>query len=781
MQSQHGAPKETPLRPHDPLCAYLDLNTEALDPTIKNLCSDIEESSSTQAVTRAMKAYAAVLAEKYELEDWSDGDRHGKLFSQLGQAGAHVLAKFDATDLLDDDLARSIVERAEIVRAEETGSDRPPELYELQRHVREGFAKGSGQPFLKHIKNLSERLEEMAADAKRAQEEREARLERIGAPCNPADFDFAERLLALVPDKLTATSPEAVDLCEKIKYGSPRVVVRFLELAKKAHGAKVIDAWLTQAQKDRIAKLETSLAEVKGLPGKFLKLLKACGRFFRNQDKRDFVRAYDGSVLKTFAIDGPEFADWVNGLAMEHLDLALTSSGLADARAAGGGLAAQSGETREVYRRVATTDDATYVDLCDPEWQAIEITAGGWKVVKDPPVWFERSREMHELPHPVRGGSTFDLERFINVGNEMDLVNCVAWLVMAQRNDKACPLLAFIGPSGTAKSTSQTTLRRLVDPNKGDLRVAPKTTGDVVVAASNNWVVSYENISKLPGNVQDVFCSVVTGGAFSTRELYTTNAEHVAQFQRPIIINGITNFITRPDLMQRTINIEPPEIDSSSRRTDDQVRSEFNAMGPKLLGAVLDIHAKAMALLPEVETDVRDKGWGLPRMASFALTGEAVAQAMGLQPGSWFANYNERIAEQANDVLDSSLVFAPLLTFMRKQREWTGTNDKLRTALEPFAGTSADWFKFAKGFANALRRIEGEIKAHGINIYRSRSNGISKLTITYETKLDKSRGVTTVRDPDGYSEGSKFAYLSDVRRSARKRKSPKSLKSKSIK
>lgn len=766
MTEQILAREEVPIRKNDPLWVYLDRDTKYVDPEVKELCESLQKCTCPQQAIKIAGTFSATLAADHDLPDQDDLELHELLFTQIGQALAHVVAKLNATDLLGSALARSIVESAEAESGWQADTDRPADLFHLDPCVQTGFDQGREQPFLGSEKTSEDLAREAALEAGQAERQRKEKLEAIGVPVHPADITQAEKLLAMAVERDAATSPEALRLIGSMQYGSPHVVSRFFKLAEKAHGEQFVGDWWRSAQDEKIKKLRDELEDAKGTDRKLLLILKAYGRFFRDKDNRDFVSAHQGGVLKTLRVDGGEFDDWVVGLSMEHMGLPLSKGAIDNARAAGRALASTGGEVREVFKRVATIADTTYIDLCDLEWRAVAVNQDGWEIVNNPPVCFERSKDMHPLPLPERGCSISELERYLNVGSQLDLVFCVAWMVMAQRNDKACPLLAFIGPSGTAKSTSQTTLRRLVDPNKGDLRVSPKTNSDVVVTASNNWVVSYENISKLSGDVQDVFCSIVTGGAFSTRELYTTNSEHVAQFQRPIIINGITNFITRPDLMQRAVIIEPPSISKSERRTDYEVRAEFNALRPKLLGAVLDIHVKALALLPEVQSNVEELGWGLPRMASFATMGEAVARAMGFEAGVWFSNYTDRIAEQANDVLDSSPVFIPLLTFMREKREWSGTNDKLRSLLKDYAGQDIEWFRTAKSFGDALRRIEAEAKAYGISMRRVRSNGTLKLTVTYKAKFDKSRGVTkAVHDPDSYSETASVVKLSDVRNS----------------
>lgn len=76
------------------------------------------------------------------------------------------------------------------------------------------------------------------------------------------------------------------------------------------------------------------------------------------------------------------------------------------------------GQEHEVHVRVAHTNGAIYIDLCDDQWRAGEITPHGWQVVADPPIKFRRSKGMASLPVPQRGGSLNELRRFLNVKSE---------------------------------------------------------------------------------------------------------------------------------------------------------------------------------------------------------------------------------------------------------------------------------------------------------------------------------------------------------------------------
>ena len=78
------------------------------------------------------------------------------------------------------------------------------------------------------------------------------------------------------------------------------------------------------------------------------------------------------------------------------------------------GKALWEGEQIPVHVRVAGDDRRMYLDLGDVEWQAIEVTSDGWKIVETPhEVRFRRPKGLRELPVPVHG-DIMDLVPFLN-------------------------------------------------------------------------------------------------------------------------------------------------------------------------------------------------------------------------------------------------------------------------------------------------------------------------------------------------------------------------------
>jgi hypothetical protein len=153
------------------------------------------------------------------------------------------------------------------------------------------------------------------------------------------------------------------------------------------------------------------------------------------------------------------------------------------------------------------------------------------------------------------------------------------------------------------------------------------------IAASNGHVLAFDNLSGLPPWLSDTLCRLTSGGAFSTRRLFTDQDEILFAAARPIILNGIEEVISRPDLADRAILLMLAPIAERQRRPEHALWRQFELARPHILGALLDAAAHGLQMLPQVRLQ------RLPRMADFALW--VAACETGFQPeGAFEAAYS---------------------------------------------------------------------------------------------------------------------------------------------
>jgi hypothetical protein len=109
-----------------------------------------------------------------------------------------------------------------------------------------------------------------------------------------------------------------------------------------------------------------------------------------------------------------------------------------------------------------------------------------------------------------------------------------------------------------------------------------------MVAATNAWMLAFDNLSHLPEWLSDALCRLATGGGFGTRALFTNQEEALFDAQRPVLLTGIDKVVTRGDLLDRSLLVSLPEIRDEQRRPEDEFWQAFEAVRPGILGALLD-------------------------------------------------------------------------------------------------------------------------------------------------------------------------------------------------
>ena len=368
----------------------------------------------------------------------------------------------------------------------------------------------------------------------------------------------------------------------------------------------------------------------------------------------------------------------------------------------------------QTFTRVASLEKVIYIDLCNDNWEAVEISASGWRIVADPPVRFCRKRGMLTLPYPVAGGSIDELRPFVNVATDADWQLFISWIIGALHPIGPYTILLLNGEQGSGKSLVTEEAKLLIDPGTLQLRTIPREERDLVIAARNSWVLSFNNLSGIPTWFSDALCRLSTGGGLGTRELYTDADEILFDAKRPVIVNGITAFAERADLADRCIVLNLPEIKEYRKRDERLLRSDFHAARPHILGALYDATATAIR---NYETTKLDR---LPRMADFAIWASAAEPALPWQVGEFLAAYENNRRQSTALVLESDMVATAIRDLLTTDSDWEGTAETLLNVLEQFVPESArktkSWPKSADSLGRRLKRVVPSLRSEGIEV-----------------------------------------------------------------
>jgi hypothetical protein len=529
---------------------------------------------------------------------------------------------------------------------------------------------------------------------------------------------------------------------------APEVLEALAALQKDDRAAfEKLRMQLKKEAKCRVKALDEALIEGHGGSGHkptqadILVGLAQAAELFHTADRTGFADIGINGHRETWPLRSKGFSLWLTCRFYEETGGAPSSEALKSARNTLEAKAQFNAPERVIHIRTAGADGRIYIDLCDETWRAVEIDSTGWRVIDNPPVRFRRTKGMLPLPIPVAGGSIKELRPYINVRptvdgqpsfSDADFVLAVAWILAALRPRGPYPNLAPLGEQGTAKTTLATLLRMLIDPNVVKTRALPRDEHNLFVAANNVHVLPFDNVSYLPEWLSDAMCRQATGGGYSTRELYTDEDEILFNVVRPVILNGIEEIITKPDLAERSIPLTLVPIPENKRRPEEDLLAAFEADRPRILGALLDAMATGLRRLPEVRSRLKN----LPRMADFAFWVTACETAFW-EAGTFMNAYTANIAGAVETILHHNTVATAVRDFMAMQQPattWTGTATELLELLGRVAGEKATKTKFwptdGARLSGRLRRVATFLRKVGIEINLAQEGHQRTRTVT---------------------------------------------------
>lgn len=163
----------------------------------------------------------------------------------------------------------------------------------------------------------------------------------------------------------------------------------------------------------------------------------------------------------------------------------------------------------------------------------------------------------------------------------------------------------------------------------------------------------------LVGGLSGRALTLATGGAYATRTLHTTSDETVIELKKPVMLNGIPVNVTAQDLLDRTLHIDLPVIES--RITESEIETLLIKVIQSIFSGLLDIFVKVLGILPTI-TDIERHE--LPRMADFALLGEAVYRLHEHPPKTFLNEYHEKRTEGIYRTIEASPIAVAAMAYL---------------------------------------------------------------------------------------------------------------------
>lgn len=447
------------------------------------------------------------------------------------------------------------------------------------------------------------------------------------------------------------------------------------------------------------------------------KHLKEHSSYFMDQDGMPYFQT---ETKELYPIQDGSFKTYVQKLHYQITGTVIPERVVADVQQAMISETSMKGVRKKIFTRVGKTDSSIEIDLNTPLGECISITKDGWNI-QEPKCIFARPKSLRELTKPQKGGNWKLFKKHFNTKSDEDLMLLISFMIFAWQPNFSYPILAFIGEQGTGKSMATEKIKRLIDPSAGSRRGLMKNEKDIFIATKNCHLLSFDNISRIHGDLSDTLCRISTGGDFSSRLLYSNGEEYIIEVRKPIIANGITDFIQRPDLANRSIVIELSQL-TESRKTESELLNEFENDLPLMMGALLEGVVSAMK--NKDSTSIPSDQ--MPRLADFTKFSTAAAEGLGLENGSFIKAFNANQRQITIGQLSLDPVAIAIRSFMSAYEggEWTGSATNLLREInehKPYMDHSNLWASDATRLSSVITRLTPSLRTVGIEISKQRS------------------------------------------------------------
>ncbi|MEU9334370.1 ATP-binding protein [Streptomyces sp. NPDC048290] len=459
------------------------------------------------------------------------------------------------------------------------------------------------------------------------------------------------------------------------------------------------------------------------------------------RERYRFVMSPDGRPYAV-ALDGPNIALPLRNKGGLRQRLArlfadaypgevASQSALADTMTVLEGIA-DDGDPVPVHLRVGRAPDgAVAVDLGSADGRAVVVSATGWSVVERAPVLFRRSGAMAPMPTPVLDGDGLaKLHALVNM-DTASFRQLVAWLVAAWIPDIPHPALVCKGEQGTGKSKAAQMFINLVDPSPAAKRSQPRDEKAWSRQAFSSWALCLDNISTIPPWLSDTLCKAVTGDGVVDRALYSDDDVVVLTFRRVLAMTTIDAGALAGDLAERVLMLDLQLIDAGRRRSEEELDATFDVVRPAVLGALFDVLACVLAVLPSVRLE------SMPRMADFARVLAAVDQTQGWNT---LGDYLSTSANVATDAMEGDPFALAIARLVDQAGTWQGTAGQLLEALPAPPVRPPNWPKDATRAGGRVKRLAPLLRSIGISVddtQRSRDRTRHKLLTLARTDPDQ--------------------------------------------
>ena len=391
------------------------------------------------------------------------------------------------------------------------------------------------------------------------------------------------------------------------------------------------------------------------------------------------------------------------------------------------------GHSCDVWYRVAPYQGGVELDLGDNAHTRIRVTPGKVDVVTEgSETFFYRTPGMLPFVMPTVMGDLDLLDKYLNL-HPAEIVLLKAWLCYTLLHPKVPTanfiFLVLLGDQGSGKSTLCRLIQFLIDPNVIGVQTFPRNIKDFVIAGQNAHVLFFDNMRVIKAIMADILCIASTGGATTTRQLYTDAEQHIHRLHVALVLNGIHNIIDQPDLAQRCLPLHLQSLGETDRQSESEFMRDFQADLPAIFRGLLDLSAKILQQLPSVQVTNPE------RMVDFVRVLAAMEKVDDVPAGIYQAEYSDVLNRSMLESLQENPLAAAMLSFVADEVEdsWTDTPSELLYKLNCYVGHRAqysqEWPQNPTALSIRLKSLRVALRRQGIRLEFTRGKK-RQITVT---------------------------------------------------
>lgn len=463
-------------------------------------------------------------------------------------------------------------------------------------------------------------------------------------------------------------------------------------------------------------------------------------------NNRGHIEVREGKNPFAVPIDG-KYAEALIHEAASKAGRHLSRQAVSDAKYRLQSNAERIGAVTDIWYRVAPVPGGVEIDLGDKTHARVRISAGKVELVMSgSETVFARSLGMQAMAIPAEVGDIDLLKKYVNLRPAL-YVLWLAWVTYTmatpKRSHAKFVILVLQGSEGSGKSVLARLTQRLIDPSLAGLRRLPKSEKDFAVAAQSCHVLALDNLRFVNHETADMLCVAATGGAISSRALYTDGEQSVLSLHVAVILNGIPNLVDQPDLAQRTLQLQAQVLPEHLRKTEEAMETELSADLPAIQRGLYDLIAKVFEQLPKVKVTRP------ARMIDFSRWLAAMELVFGTPEDAYQDAYLYVLKQGQLDGLLDNVLAAEILKFTERQTEggpWEGTPAEFLEELNKHVGTgttySKGWPKNPISLSKRLLPLQTALMSQGVALELDRGKHrrvIIKRTADFR-KLDSGDG-----------------------------------------